>query len=81
MSTNAIRERSLCNSSVSKQQFAFSKADRFPCPKQNTNAFGYEHKQQFGENKKNSSFLVREDRFGYEEYKKHQKGQGKIEDT
>ena len=69
---HSIRERSVCNSSSSKQQFAFSKASRFPEPKQNTVAFGYAVKEGFG-NKKGSGigFGVREDRFGYEEFKKH----------
>ena len=75
-----IRERSTINNSTSKQQFAFSKASRFPSPKQNTNAFGYEVKEGFGQTKPvGAGFGVREDRFGYEEFKKHQRGIGKIE--
>ena len=49
--THVIRERSVCNSSTSKQQFAFSKASRFPSPKPYTNAFGYEVKEGFSNNK------------------------------
>ena len=75
-----IRERSTINNSTSKQQFAFSKASRFPSPKQNTHAFGYEVKEGFGQTKAlNAGFGVREDRFGYEEFKKHQRGVGKID--
>ena len=36
------RHKSTINNSSSKQQYAFSKASRFPQPKQPTKAFGYE---------------------------------------
>lgn len=36
------------NTSTSKSQFAFSKQARFPSPKPNTIAFGYDLKGQFG---------------------------------
>ena len=70
--SHSIRERSVVNSSTSKQQFAFSKASRFPAPKAATNAFGYEVKEGFGNKRgQGTGFSVREDRFGYEEFKKH----------
>ena len=79
---HAARERSVVNNSSSKQQFAFSKADRFTTPKKWTVAFGYEQPGFFGKTKPvGAGFGVREDRFGYEETKKHQRGVGNINDT
>ena len=77
---HVARERSVVNGSTSKQQFAFSKASRFPSPKKPTNAFGYEIKGFFSD-KKNAGigFSKREDRFGYEEMKKEQRGKGLID--
>jgi len=67
------------NNSTSKQQFAFSKASRFPEPKKPTNAFGYEIKGFFSDKKvQGIGFSKREDRFGYEELKKEQRGKGII---
>ena len=78
--SHSIRERSALNNSTSKQMFAFSKASRFVTPKQPTQAFGYEVKSVFGTKKPNGvGFGVREDRFGYEEIKKHQRGVGRID--
>ena len=75
-----IRNRSTVNNSSSKQQFAFSKADRFQSPKQWTNAFGYEKPGYLGHTKPvGASFGIREDRFGYEEIKKVQRGLGAID--
>lgn len=78
--SHTIRERSVVNNSVSKQQFAFSKASRFPTDKKPTKAFGYEISGYFGKGNKASgvAFGVREDRFGYEEIKKEQRGRGNI---
>ena len=76
------RERSAINNSTSKQQFAFSKASRFSTPKRWTVAFGYEQPGFFGNTKPvGASFGVKEDRFGYEEIKKNQRGRGDIRDT
>ena len=75
-----MRQRSVINNSTSKQQFAFSKADRFPTEKKWTNAFGYEIPGYMGHTKPVAAgFAVREDRWGYEELKKHQRGLGGIE--
>ena len=49
--SSSVREKCNINTSSSKQQFAFSKSSRFPTPKQNTNAFGYEIVGQFGHQK------------------------------
>ena len=66
------RQRSVINSSTSKQQFAFSKASRFPQPRAHTNAIHYEIPGYFGKTKPvGAAFGLREDRFGYEETKKH----------
>ena len=75
------RANSIINNSTSKQQFAFSKAARFPSPKQPTNAFGYEVKSNFMSERKNpnAAFGVREERWGYEEKKKHQRGLGGLD--
>lgn len=70
----------MVNNSTSKQQFAFSKASRFPTEKKWTNAFGYEIPGYLGKTKPvGAGFGIREDRFGYEEIKKHQRGLGGIE--
>ena len=45
---SAHREKVNINTSSSKQQFAFSKQNRFATPRSNTHAFGYEIKGQFG---------------------------------
>lgn len=74
------RQKSVVNNSTSKQQFAFSKASRFPEPKKWTKAFGYEIPGYMGHTKPvGAGFGVREDRFGYEETKKVQRGLGGIE--
>ena len=78
--THEIRNKNSINTSTSKQQFAFSKADRFMSPKAYTNAFGYEMGTQFGQKKGGGiGFGKTESRFGYEEMKKEQRGLGKIE--
>lgn len=74
------RQKSVINNSTSKQQYAFSKADRFPTEKKWTNAFGYEIPGYMGHTKPVAAgFGVREDRFGYEEIKKVQRGLGGID--
>ena len=78
---SGVREKSSINNSVSKQQFAFSKDDRFKKPKQFTNAFGYEIKSQF--EKKGGAigrgFGSSVDRWGFEEKMKQRRGVGKID--
>lgn len=73
------RERSVINNSSSKQQYAFPKAERFVSPKKPTAAFGYEIKGYFSDHKgQGIGFGKKESRFGYEEFKKEQRGVGKI---
>jgi len=77
--SHILRERSVVNRSVSKQQFAFSRASRFSSPKPQTNAFGYEQHGFFGKTKPlSTAFGITQSRFGYEELKKHQRGIGVI---
>ena len=75
------REKSSINNSVSKQQFAFSKSDRFTRPKAYTAAFGYEVKSQF--EKKTGAigrgFGSSVDRWGFEEKMKRRRDVGKID--
>lgn len=74
------RERSVINTSSSKQMFAFSKASRFPSPKVSTAAFGYDTKSSFVKARPlAASFGCTQHRFGYEEMKKRQRGAGKID--
>lgn len=49
------RFHSSMNKSPSKAQFAFSKSSRFPSPKQNTSAFGYEIPGYFGHKRGNGA--------------------------
>lgn len=65
----AERRTNTINNSTSKQQFAFSKDERFKDKKGYTDAFGYEIKGQFGHIKNSGNghaFTSSQDRFGYE---------------
>ena len=57
------------NNSTSKQQFAFSKADRFGRTRHHTIAFAYEAPNYFGRKSGpvGRGFGASADRFGYEE--------------
>ena len=58
--------------------FQFSKDERFKAPKQYTSAFGYEIKGYFGKKRDTSDGRgfgsSVNDRFGYEEFRKHKRG-------
>ena len=72
------KERSQINSSPSKAMFQFSKDERFKAPKAYTSAFGYEIKGYFGKKRDTSDGRgfgsSVNDRFGYEELRKHKRG-------
>jgi hypothetical protein len=76
---SSLRRTFQINNSTAKQQFAFSKDDRFKSPKPFSNAFGYEIPGQFGHIKNSGNghaFTTSQDRFGYENvrFQKRQKG-------
>ena len=75
------RRRFAINNSTAKQQFAFSKDERFKAPKIASNAFGYESKSQFGHHQGSGNgraFGTSQDRFGYENVR-FSKQSGKID--
>lgn len=70
------------NNSTAKQQFAFSKDERFKSPRANSTAFGYELPGQFGRQHASGTgraFGTSQDRFGYENVRFSNRQRGKID--